>query len=179
MPTLASTGLTGWCLPPDTALSYGADPLNPPPGALIGTNPEAGGLEIRNLPASACTFLYTFNQPAPAGLKLEVHEPGNEYAWLTADLASVEAQPDTSSTILRHTYIAQLPVWEAHYEFVLRDAAGNILRTDPVHLYRWMPELCWNGQLPNLQTLRCPLQQDQHPWDPWYGKPMPTGEPEE
>ncbi|MHC1785303.1 MAG: hypothetical protein AB9891_21575 [Anaerolineaceae bacterium] len=39
----------------------------------------------------------------------------------------------------------------------------------------WRSAICLAGVLPNPKTLSCPLRQDAHPWDLWYGKtPVPN-----
>jgi hypothetical protein len=176
---LTAESVQGWCLPEGAALAVTGDPLNPPTSARVGeSSPDS--LEIRNLPVIACVFTYTLNGPAPENLQLQVFEMRAGKPWLTADLTPVEGSPNTVSAVLRHNYIIAPPLWDVSYKFALVDSGANTeLRRDTVNLHRWTPELCWNQQKPNPITLRCPLPQDQHPWDPWYGKPMPTGVPEE
>jgi hypothetical protein len=178
LPELAAEGVQGWCLPEDATLAMTSDPLNPPASARLGQM-GAAGLEIRNLPAFACVFTYTFNQTPPEGLALQVYEARGQKPWLTAELKPVEGSPNAVSATLRHTYIIAPPLWDVAYQFALVDASGKELRRDPVSLHRWTPELCWNGRKPNPLTLRCPLQQDLHPWDAGYGTPMPTAVPRE
>lgn len=178
VPALALTGdgLSGWCLPENTLLSAASDPLTPAETAEL-SKVVNGALEIRNLPWSACVFTYTFNQPAPDGLKLEVYELGAKSPWLTSDLKPVEGKPETVSTLLNHSYIIAPPFWEISYEFALKDANGQEIARTPVNLYRWATALCFNGRPPNVNTLRCPLWQDLHPWDPGYGQILPTFTP--
>lgn len=178
VPSGAGAGISGWCLPEDALLKDTADPLNPPAYARIGAIVD-GSLQIGNLPAFACVFVYTFDGPAEAGLKLQVYENRAQTPWLTADLAPVEGAPESVAVVLRHSYIVAPPLWKVHYQFAVVDSAGTELRRDGVQLNRWTPTLCWNGQPPNPLTLRCPLAQDLHPWDPSYGTPIPTFPPEE
>lgn len=112
-------------------------------------------------------------------MTLQVYEERAQKPWLTADLAPLEGKPETLAATLRHTYIAAPPLWDVSYQFVVADASGKELRRDQVNLHRWKPALCWNGRLPNVLTLRCPLPQDLHPWDPSYGTPIPTFPPED
>ena len=180
-PTLgpaADNSLSGWCLPEGVSVDYIESPLTPYPDSRIGTAAN-GAFEVRNLPAAACTFVYTFNQPAPQGLTLAVYSGDSSEPWMTAPLEALEGQPESVSATLTHTYITAFPFWQTAYRFAVLDSAGAEVRSDPVNLYRWQPELCWNGQLPDLNTLRCPLQQDLHPWDAGYGTPFPTPKPSE
>lgn len=173
---IVGEGLSGWCLPENTLLSAAENPLAPAETAELSAMVN-GALEIRNMPWSACVFTYTFNQAAPDGLKLEVYEVGAQAPWLTSDLKPVGDKPEMVSTVLTHTYITAPPFWQISYEFALKDGNGQEIARTPVNLYRWQPPLCFNGQPPNVHTLRCPLWQDLHPWDPGYGEILPTFTP--
>ena len=129
------------------------------------------------MPFSICNFMYNFNQPAPAGLKLEIYDLNQKKPWWTTELKPVDAHPNMVYAPLRHTYIVNPPLWNVDYEFVIRDANGNELQRNQVNLYRWATGLCWQGTFPDPVTLYCPLQQDLHPWDPGYGKKLPTVTP--
>lgn len=174
----AADGLSGWCLPQGVSTQYIESPLTPYPDARIGALAN-GAFEVRNLPAAACVFVYRFNQPVPEGLTLAVYAPDSSEPWMSAPLEALADQPDTASATLTHTYITAFPSWQTSYRFAVLDDSGAELRSDAVNLYRWQPALCWNGALPDLNTLRCPLQQDLHPWDAGYGTPIPTPKPEE
>jgi len=171
-------GLSAWCLPENEPLSLTEDPASPPASARRGEI-VGGALEIRNLPVSACVFVYTFNQPPPDDLKLEIYEHNQKTPWWTAALQPAAGTLNAAAAVLRHTYIIAPPLWDVSFEFAVRDSAGNELRRDTVNLHRWTPELCWNGRYPNPITLRCPLPLDLHPWDAGYGTPIPTFPPEE
>jgi hypothetical protein len=173
---LAPDGVSGWCLPENVLVSAASDPLKPPERANLG-KVENGALEIRNMPFSVCVFLYKFNQPAPAGLKLEIYDLNQKAPWWKVDLLPVNGQPETVYTNLRHTYIVNPPLWNVGYEFAVRDASGKEVTRGKVNLHRWETGLCWQGTLPDPNTLYCPLQQDLHPWDPGYGKVLPTVTP--
>jgi len=177
-PALALTadGLSGWCLPQNVLLSAASDPLSPPETAQIGAYTN-DAFEVHNMPWSGCVFSYNFNQAAPEVLKLEVYEINAKSPWLTADLKPVEGKPEMVSALLTHSYIIDPPFWVINYEFALKDASGTELSRTPVNLYRWQSELCFNGNPPNVRTLRCPLWQDLHPWDAGYGKILPTFTP--
>lgn len=170
------TQISGWCLPAEVLVSAASDPLKPPERAQVGVI-EKGALEIRNMPFSVCVFLYTFNQPAPTGLKLEIYDLNQKTAWWKTDLKPVDGKANTVYTNLTHSYIIDPPLWNVGYEFVVRDAGGKELQRNVVNLHRWTTGLCWQGTYPDPVTLYCPLQQDLHPWDPGYGKKLPTVTP--
>lgn len=174
-PTLgfAETAISGWCVAPDTLLLDTADPSSPPAGALIGKM-VGSAFQVDNLPSNGCVILYTFNQPAPAGLKLAVFDPNQKKSWLQTDLKPVDGKPNSVKATLRHGYIIAPPVWKISFTFAVQDASGKELRRDTVNFNRWTPKICWNGQPPNVNTLRCPLAEDLHPWDPSYRTPIPT-----
>jgi hypothetical protein len=179
-PTFGPTGkgVSAWCLPENADLGPTTDPAHPPAAAKI-AEWTGTALEVRNLPSNGCVFIYTFNQPAPADLTLQISDLSGGASFLSAALVPVPGDPNSVYAVLRHTWIITPPVWDVGFTFVVTAAGGAALRSDPVNLHRWSPQLCWNLRKPNPQTLRCPLPQDQHPWDPWYGTPMPTGLPEE
>lgn len=178
-PTVAPTlgtledGLSAWCLPTGMLSTLFTDPAAPPQNAVFGAA-SAQGFEINSLPQTACTFIYTFNQEVTPGMKLQVFGLDQAAPWLTADLVPVESAPDSAAAQLSHTYITQPPFWDVSYDFVVVGEDGSEIRRDRVNLHRWKPKLCWNGQLPNLNTMLCPEMQDLHPWDPSYETPFPT-----
>ncbi len=169
-------GISGWCLPQDVLVSAADDPLKPPERAQQGKIVN-GALEIRNMPFSICVFLYAFEKPAPSGLKLEIYDLNQKTPWWKSDLTPVDGKANLVFTRLRHSYIVDPPLWSVGYEFVVRDSSGAELQRDVVNLHRWTTGLCWQGTLPDPVTLYCPLQQDLHPWDPGYGKKLPTVTP--
>jgi hypothetical protein len=173
---LAQDGFSGWCLPENVLVSAASDPMNPPPAAEKSKIVD-NALEIRNMPFSVCIFMYKFNQTAPAGLKLEIYDLNQKIPWWKTDLNPVDGQTGTVYTRLRHTYIVNPPLWNVSYVFVVRDANGTELQRSQVNMHRWATGLCWQGTYPDPITLYCPLQQDLHPWDPGYGKKLPTVTP--
>ncbi len=179
---LVQDGIAAWCLPPDaTAGQVQAslnDPTTPPVNALVG-QVSNGALEVRDLPASSCVFTYTFNQPVPADLKLQIYDQSSSGPWLTTALQPVSGKPEMAMVMLKHTMIVAPPLWDVNYRFSVVDSTGNELNQMAVGIHRWNVEACWNGRKPNVNTLRCPLAQDPHPWDPWYGTPFPTAKPKE
>jgi hypothetical protein len=178
VPSLGVTekGISAWCLPEHGVFAADLDPAQPPTDASIAEWTGAA-LEVRNLPSNGCVIVYEFNQPAPAGLTLEVSDKSGSKPFLTADLVP-SASANIAYALLRHTMLIAPPAWNLSFTFVVKTSAGVELRNDPVNIHRWVPKLCWNGRPPNVFTLRCPLAQDLHPWDPSYGTPMPTSPPE-
>ncbi|MBE0696742.1 MAG: hypothetical protein IH586_07450 [Anaerolineaceae bacterium] len=172
---LVENGLSAWCLPEHGIFATDFDPAHPPADARI-ADWTGSTLEVRNLPSNGCVFVYTFNQPAPAGLTLEISDSSGSKPFLTANLVP-SANPDAVYAVLHHTMIIAPPFWNVGFTIALKNGTGAELRHDQVNLHRWVPKLCWNGQPPNVFTLRCPLAQDLHPWDPSYGTPMPTSPP--
>lgn len=176
-PTLAvlEDGVSAWCLPQGVAspTDLSVQPVNAVSGALVN-----GALEVNNLPYSNCVFTFTFNQPVPTGLKLQVFELNVTTLWLEKELTPLESNPNAAAVMLNHDYIVAPPLWDVSYEIAIVDASGTEQHRTVANLHRWKPELCWNGQLPNMNTLRCPLPQDLHPWDAGYGTPIPTFPPE-
>ncbi len=174
----AGEGISAWCLPENASLGPASDPANPPAEGKI-AQWTGTALEVRDLPSNGCVFIYTFNQPPASELSLQVSDSSESAPFLTAALTPVPGDENSVYALLRHTWIIAPPVWEVSFTFTLTGADGAVVRSDQVNLHRWTPGLCWNGRKPNPLTLRCPLAQDLHPWDPWYGTPMPTGLPEE
>lgn len=180
VPTLGFTdsAISAWCLPENTSLAALQDPLSPPDTARIGNFSE-GVLQIYNLPVGACVVVYHMNMAAPSGLQLSIFDQSLTNPWLSIDLKPVESDPTSVYAQLTHSYIITPPYWNISYQFSVTDSSGVELRRDQVDLNRWQPKPCWNGRLPNVFTLTCPLKQDLHPWDAGYGKPIPTDEPVE
>ncbi len=175
---LLPDGISGSCLPEGSLVPAVSGDIQDT-GKKIAF--KDGSLEIDNLPASSCTILFTFNQVLTAevlqGLKLQVFD-ASATPWLEAALKPIEGHPEMAGVVLTHTYIVAPPWWDISYKFSLLSGATALVDHAPANLHRWKPALCWDQHYPNLKTMSCTLQQDQHPWDTWYGKPMPTGVPE-
>lgn len=174
----AEDGFSAWCLPELASLATTNDPAHPPAEAKMASW-SGTALEVNNLPSNGCVFIYKLNREIRQSLRLEVFDRGDTNAFLATGLIPVPSDPNAVYTVLRHSYIITPPVWNVTFTFVVTTENGDELRRDTVNLHRWIPVLCWNGQPPNPVTLRCPLQQDLHPWDPSYGTPFPTSLPEE
>jgi hypothetical protein len=185
-PSLTATPLPvqasneAWCLPEHGVFpaDLAENPKNHPVDALVADWTDTV-VQVRNLPSNGCVFLYYFNAPAQEGMTLEVTDKSGSSPFLVAEMATSSTDPSLAYAVLRHTMIAAPPLWNVSYTFTLKSSSGTEIRSDLVNLHRWVPQLCWNGRPPNVYTLRCPLAQDLHPWDPSYGTPFPTGIPEE
>jgi hypothetical protein len=97
--------------------------------------------------------------------------------WLEAPLQPLAGRPQSAAVVLTHSYFVAPGWWDVTYKLALQGPAGNLLEPVPANLHRWKPEKCWNGNYPNINTLRCPLPEDLHPWDAGYGTPIPTRTP--
>lgn len=137
-PGAVETGLSAWCLPPDMAVSYAKDPLNPPAGAKKAKT-TTSGLDVRGLPANGCVFVYTFASAAPGGVKLEISELNQPKPFLTADLKVVEGKPEVAWVLVRHGLITSPTAERVSLTFVVRDPLGQVLKRDQVRLVSSMP----------------------------------------
>lgn len=171
-------GVSGWCLSQEASLALLEQPGTPPDNAKLGHFID-GNLNIDGLPVRACVFIYKFNKTAPEGTRLEIYDMNPGSPWLSVELSPVAEDPQSVAGKVTHSYIIEPPYWDISYIFVLKDNQGTEIQRDTVNLHRWKPGKCWNGQYPNLTTMRCPLQQDLHPWDIGYKTPLPTLTPGE
>ncbi len=170
-PTLTPTfgvvdmGLSAWCLPnnvyiPDTSYTVAE-------GGLPARNIE-GGIELDGI-VQSCTFVYTFNQPMPAGMQVALYDTRTE-PWFLYPLTQATDNPNVGYFTTDHEYIVNLPYWEVDYRFDLQDVNGQVVKSDIVRILR--PQnvgYCYGGVLPDPVTLKCPPLPEAHPWDPWYG----------
>ena len=173
---LKEDGFSAWCYPDDQVTA-------PPSAKGIATAPDGtnkssmvDGVPEVPIPGYSCNYVFEFNQAAPEGLKVEI------YDWLQKkpvfDLPLDVASDNPNAAVLSTTnaYLSKRVFWEYTYKFVVKDADGNELWNNPVKLnVPWRPAICLAGVLPKATSLRCPLRQDSHPWDAWYGKtPVPN-----
>lgn len=128
------------------------------------------------IPNYSCNYVFHFNQTAPQGLKVEVYDWLQKQPVFTLPAVPASDNPNAAVMVSTNTYLTSPPVWEYTYRFVLRDPGGPVFWEGQVRLDKgWRPDICLAGVLPNPKTLRCPLRQDAHPWDPWYAKtPVPN-----
>jgi hypothetical protein len=149
---LTDNGFTGWCIPQDMA--YKADSEVMPTGGVAGT--IKNGILALKTPANACAFVFTFNQAAPQGLKLEIYSLSQSTPWLTVDLAQSKQNPLIAYAILTHSYIKEPPFWSIVYRVVVKTADGTPAYDNKVDIRKWEPYLCWDFSVPDPVTLKCP-----------------------
>lgn len=158
--------LTAWCMPAGYfPVSATTDPTIMPTNGITGSTVK-GTLSFQ-VPFSSCTFVYTFGQPKPAGTTLQVYDLSST-PWLTVTLKASSSNPNVMYAVLTHTYITNPPLWSTTYRFVVAAPDGTKIKEDSIIFHRYTPALCWNGLLPNVNTLTCQKQQDIHPWDASY-----------
>jgi len=173
-PVPAEEQVTGWCIPREKAMvvKAGPDPVIMPEGAQpMGL--KGGALEIVT-PVLSCTLVFNLGQPVGEGALLQLNDRLG-HPWLTVDLITAPNDPNRAYAVLTHTYVTDPPVWEIIYPIAAKNSAGENLWSGSININKgWLPEPCWDGQLPNPITLRCHLQQDLHPWDYAYTPPPPA-----
>ena len=172
-------GAAGFCIPEGMIVPQVSDP--PPFDAKLLTFTD-GTLDAYNLPATACTLIFTFNQTLTPemlqGLKFQLFNLEGAAPWLEIALQPVEGRPQSAGVVLTHGMLVTPTWWDIYYKYSLLSADQKLVDLAPANFHRWKPDLCWTGLYPDINTMRCPLPQDQHPWDPMYGKPMPTFPPD-
>jgi hypothetical protein len=170
-PTLTPTfgvvdmGFSAWCLPNSVYISDASYTVAE--GGLPARNIE-GGIELDGI-VQSCTFVYTFNQPMPAGMQVALYDTRTE-PWFLYPLTQAADNPNVGYFTTDHEYIVNLPYWEVEYRFDLQDMNGQVVKSDVVRILR--PQnvgYCYGGVLPDPVTLKCPPLPEAHPWDPWYG----------
>lgn len=175
---LLPEGVTGWCLPEGMLVPAISQDI---PANARSIRFTQNALEVDNLPASSCTLIFVFNQAIPqdmlSGLKFQLYDGNTASPWLERNLQPVEGHPYAAGLVITHSYFIAPPWWDISYTFSITTPDGNLIDRLPANLHRWKPAKCWDENYPYLDSMQCPLPQDQHPWDTWYGKPMPTGIP--
>jgi hypothetical protein len=167
------TGMAFWCLP--EGMTYPKDPtaVEKSTQAVEAVFSDTG--IVLNGPFSVC-YLQLPDEEIYQTAEVAVYDQSNSAAWYTRKLIAHE---EGLIAALKHSYLVNPPLWRARYRLEILDADGSALFSTPlVYQRKWQAERCWNGNMPNPTTLRCPLQQDLHPWDAGYGKPLPTVKPQ-
>ena len=166
-------GMEIWCLPDGLPYPNNIAKITKPEEAIdIFYDGEKISYEG---PSSGC-FVFLPNEGSNADYAVAIYDLSNSGPWYTRVFH--ESQ-DGLIAILKHSYIINPPLWAVSYRIEILDGDDEVVFEAPFEYSRnWAPDACWNGKMPNPVTMLCERQQDQHPWDAWYGKPMPTGVPE-
>ena len=170
IPALAvvQDGVTAWCV------SY-RDP-NPLGGTADAPSYARMGKLVNgklnlNVSRGSCTFVFAFNQPAPAGAELQILNDNSNTAWTKAALNPVSSDPKRGFAVLTNPMLNDSAYWQITYPFTLVAADGTILWKDDVLVYKTFPGLCWEGSTPDPVTLFCPLSDTD--FIPHYTPPAP------
>ena len=148
-------GLTTWCMPMREAkLSETPTTSNIPPHAWA--SKQGSKFIEQEIPATTCTFLFTFNQPVPKGTMMEIYEFNQKSPWYKKELTPATDNPNIAMVTIKHGMVVSPPFWDITYQFAVRAPDGTQLRMDAVHFWKVTPEPCWDGSLPNPVTMYCP-----------------------
>lgn len=171
---LLPDGMEIWCLPDGIPYPKNAAEITKPEEAIdVFYDGETISYEG---PSSGC-FVFLPDEDSNAAYKVAIYDQSNTGPWYTR---SFNESQDGLIAILKHSYIINPPFWEVNYRIELLDGDSEVVFEAPFQYSRmWAPDKCWNGKMPNPVTMLCERQQDQHPWDAWYGKPMPTSQSSE
>ena len=171
-------GFSAWCIPNDRYSSLN-DVKNSgimPQGSRTMTAVE-DRVELI-IQVAECDFLYSFNQPVPAGTKWTAYYSTGT-TFMEQELAPLPADGTKAVVINQNPYVIDPPYWYIDYVFKITAPDGTELRSDNVRLKRgWDPGRCYQGAMPDPITLKCPEIGEGHPWDPWYGWDDPKPESE-
>lgn len=150
---LAQDGVKAWCLPPGMIqpANMGA---SIPAGAVPAVGNLATGLTLK-VPASACSFLFTFTQNVPTNLEMQIFDRSST-PWLKVMLSPLAENPKQAFVTLTHTYIINPPIYSFQYKFVLKTSEGKELANLPVTVQHPYQGVCIDGSYPDPITLRCP-----------------------
>jgi hypothetical protein len=179
IPPLAmqENGFSAWCYPDEqiTAPPSGAGIAIPPEGEINKSTIVDGVPEVP-IPGYSCNYVFDFNQKAPDGLTVEIYDWLQKKPIFTLPLTPATDKPTAAVLYTTNSYLSKRVFWEYTYKFIVKDKEGKELWNNPVHLnVPWRPAICLAGVYPKATSLRCPLRQDAHPWDPWYKKtPVPN-----
>jgi hypothetical protein len=173
---LKDGGFSAWCYPDGQITA-------PPSAKGISQAPEGtnkstvvDGIPNVPIPGYSCNYVFEFNQAAPEGLKVEIYDWLQKKPIFNLPLDAATDNPNAAVLSTTNAYLSKRVFWEYTYRFIVKDKDGNELWNNAVKLnVPWRPAICLAGVLPKATTLRCPLRQDSHPWDAWYGKtPVPN-----
>jgi hypothetical protein len=165
-------GMEFWCLPVD--VPYVKDPAAVQKSDLaVDVKYGEDGFTLRG-PFSVC-YIQLPAESQYDDAVISFFDLSKGPAWYTCNLSK---NGTGLIAVLTHQYLVDPPFWRLHYSIEIQADDGPVLFFSPL-LYdrKWKADLCWNGNMPDPVTFRCPLQLDLHPWDAGYGKPLPTVKP--
>ncbi len=156
---VAPEGMDSWCLP--IIFGMHADGPNGPDSAPQGARPgvfdKGTGVLNLHIPAITCTVVYIFNQPMPPGTMLSIYD-FNKTPFMEVPLNTAASNPIRGYATLSHPYIIDPPFWWQDFTFVVTAPDGKEMHRIPVHVFKSLPDPCWDGSLPNPVTLFCPIE---------------------
>jgi hypothetical protein len=157
---LVPEGMDSWCLPIDFGV-YIDGPNGPdsmPAGARPGEVDKKTNVLNLHIPGVTCTVVYTFNQSMAPGTMLQIFDPVNKAPFFEEALTVSPTNPNKGYFIIKHPYVINPPFWWQDYTFVVTGPDGQELNRQAVHVFKSLPEKCWDGSLPDPVTLFCKIQ---------------------
>ncbi len=152
-PAEASADFAAWCMPAKKGIKNpGSQPETMPQGAWVGT--VVNKVMRVQVPATFCTFVYTFDQPLPAGASVQFFNNKQQKPWLTAALIPSSTNPNVGYYVITNPGFVVPPVWEITYRLAVTDGTSE-LRSNTVTLFKSLPAPCWDGALPDPVTMEC------------------------
>jgi len=145
-----------WCLPIDYAFPASAEPITnvAPAGARAGAMKD-GALNIQ-IPALSCTLVYAFNQPMPAGTRIQIaYAVTPDSPWADTELTPVPDNPNLGYFKTENQFVINPPYWEITFPVKVLGPDGSELWKADVRFFKALPNLCWDGSLPDPVTLYC------------------------
>ncbi len=154
-------GINPWCLTKKYFTGHIDGPYGP---ATMPDNATAGSVNKKTnvvnfpIPAVSCTLVLAFNQPVPAGMKLQIWDARPQEPFIEYDMLANPNNPNEAYGVMTHTYIVDPPKWWMDYTMVVVTTEGTQVFSAPMHVQKPLPEKCWDGSYPNPITLFCPIQ---------------------
>ncbi len=151
-------GFSIWCLPKGSKPDENLIPVTgqAPENAYFAE--KSGDTLTVTTQMQSCTFVATFNQPLPEGVRLQVKDL-NPTPFIDEELLVSAENRSMGYITLDHYFIVDPPYWEVTYQVVLLSIEGESLWEKPVLFKRgWQPAPCPNGLMPNPYTLECDTQ---------------------
>ena len=159
---ILSDGFDAWCLPGD---SYNR-------GVVTSQMPSDAGKyrKVKNsialtVPTGSCTFVYTFNQPAPVTAELQIFD-GLDHLAFTMPLTSPDGQPNVGLITLDNKVMVDPPYYSISFRLAVFTPENGQLWTSKVFFNRPIPAACFDpssGILPDPVTGACPAADPREP----------------